>query len=380
MASKKPQRTARPKGRAAPAKSAANGQPDNGQPDNGQQTRRANYARATILAASDLPTTEQLWLWDRRILLGAVTLLAGDQGAGKSTLATCLAAAVSRGRELPGEERILLAARGVLWLGREEDAASAVRPRLAAHCADLTRVYFPEHCAEGRRRRLTLPLHAGELIKHAKDTDALLIVLDPITGYVAEDALADSGQTARAVLQSLTDVCAEVGCAAVAIKHPRKGMNGSLIERISGSREWVHVPRTVLYLGSAGKDASLRYLLTLKPGPPQRPPALSLSLASFNDTVRVVWGGEVTVGPDEITGDTGTAADRDALGDARAFLRDRLSEGEMRVKDLQRWAEDSGLSPITLRRAKQSEGVTAHVIGSNEDRYWVWRAPEGGWR
>src|SRR5205809_82697 len=77
------------------------------------------------------------WLWPGWLARGVLTLLDGDPGLGKSTLAAELAARVSRGDEQQP-------AAGVLILSAEDDPARVIRPRLEAAGADLRRILLLE--------------------------------------------------------------------------------------------------------------------------------------------------------------------------------------------------------------------------------------------
>ena len=104
-----------------------------------------------IASTTDLPDSRVHYLWQDRIPLGAVTLLAGDQASGKSTFCGMLAGAVTTGKALP--DGPINGPAAVLWLGAEEQLAEVVRPRLIAARADLSRVFFPEVLSSGVRRR-----------------------------------------------------------------------------------------------------------------------------------------------------------------------------------------------------------------------------------
>src|SRR5262245_16881935 len=83
---------------------------------------------------------DTLWLWPGRVPAAAVTIVEGDPSAGKSTLLSALAAAVTTGR--PWIDRPGHLGAGVLWLTSEEDPGSTIRQRLVADKAslDLVRV------------------------------------------------------------------------------------------------------------------------------------------------------------------------------------------------------------------------------------------------
>src|SRR5207244_4498005 len=130
----------------------------------------------------------------------------------------------------------------------EVDPKHTIRPNLRYCGADLSRVYFPERPVSGGRRRFQLPRHAGELTKACQDCGAGLLILDPITSHIEDGYLPDSGQAARAVMECLGRIGEDASLAPLAIKHPRKGTFGPLIQRVSGSIEWTQTPRAVLYL------------------------------------------------------------------------------------------------------------------------------------
>ena len=57
-----------------------------------------------ILRLSDVPLQEVKWLWYPYIPFGKITIIQGDPGEGKTTLALRLAAACTTGQALPGME------------------------------------------------------------------------------------------------------------------------------------------------------------------------------------------------------------------------------------------------------------------------------------
>ena len=72
--------------------------------------------------------------WDKRIAIGGLNLMIGNEGAGKGTLTAWLIAGLTRG-ELPGD--LFGRPVGVAVLGDEDDFDSVWTPRLHAVGADL---------------------------------------------------------------------------------------------------------------------------------------------------------------------------------------------------------------------------------------------------
>jgi len=114
------------------------------------------------------------WLWEQYIPSGALTFCFGDGGVGKSFLSLAIAAAVTRGWPLPGEEQKPKPPGNVIVQNAENALPTVVKPRLELLGADCERV----HCINESERRLTL---SDERIEAAiKKHNARLMILDPL--------------------------------------------------------------------------------------------------------------------------------------------------------------------------------------------------------
>jgi len=144
----------------------------------------------------DPTPTAPTWLWDQRIPLGALTVITGTEGSGKSLTAAWLAARVTRG-QLPG----LFADTpcNVVWInGGQDDPNTTVVPRLIAAGADTQRVMhaFPPIMSIG-----------DKLATLCADDNVALLIVDPLTGGLADDTYAN--------LTYLAEVAAKAGVAVV---------------------------------------------------------------------------------------------------------------------------------------------------------------------
>jgi AAA domain len=91
--------------------------------------------------ATDLKTAEQpRWLAKGRLPRGAISLLVGDEGIGKSLLWVWVAAAVTTGKALPQFGIPAREAATVILVCTEDDWTTTVRPRLDVAGADLNLV------------------------------------------------------------------------------------------------------------------------------------------------------------------------------------------------------------------------------------------------
>ena len=107
-------------------------------------------SRLHIVRVSDVQTRELEPLWPGILWVGKPTLLVGDPGLSKSTLACDVVARVTRGGGWPCAVPATIQGE-VLMLSAEDDVADTLRPRLEAAGADVDRVHFLESIITGGR-------------------------------------------------------------------------------------------------------------------------------------------------------------------------------------------------------------------------------------
>ena len=177
-----------------------------------------------------------------RVPLGAVTLLAGDPGEGKSTLTCMWAAQLSRGE---------LGQPGVtLFASAEDGVANVIKPRALACEADIDADQVPR--APRRRRVRARPRAPGR--PRAARRGGRGARREAADHRPAERAPAarstrwkDHGiRTALAPLARLAD---EHGCAVLCVCHLNKSKGGNALYRVGGSIGYVGAARSVLGFG-----------------------------------------------------------------------------------------------------------------------------------
>lgn len=98
----------------------------------------AKEEKLEILRLLDVPLQEVKWLWYPYIPFGKITIIQGDPGEGKTTLALRLAAACTTGQALPGME--VPEPFNVIYQTAEDGLGDTVKPRLMDAGADQERV------------------------------------------------------------------------------------------------------------------------------------------------------------------------------------------------------------------------------------------------
>lgn len=183
---------------------------------------------SNVLTSMAQVTSEPVrWLWEGRIPLGKVTLLEGEPGIGKSTLALDLAAKVSRGASMPFAKGGLSGPSDVVLFSGDDDLGDTVRPRLEAASADLARI---------RPIDREIKKSDVEAIRPA------LIILDPLSSYFC---LACE-KTPRELMQSIARLARETDAAVLVIQSlPSR-------EDSEWAREIYSVARSVLTITTIG--------------------------------------------------------------------------------------------------------------------------------
>lgn len=347
-------------------------------PSNGQAAEPgrpiARDAGARCMNGLEVKAVEIDWLWQDFIPNGLLTLVTGESGTGKSTMLQALAAALSQGKPMGGGYNF--APGNTLLFCPEEEPSFILRPRLEAHGADLQHCLFGDYAPNGSLLpRLVLPTDIRRLTLLVKLHRARLLIFDPITAYLGAGLELKDDIGVRRLLEELQALAMETGCAVVITRHFRKSRDGSILDRVGGNAAWTQYPRTVLACGHHPDILGQRVLVSVKPSLTGTIASIAYQIEKCGTVGKIVLKGSCSVTGEDLGIQPSDAGEKDALGDACAFLLDYLKEGEQRSKECHRIAEDSGISRGTLRRAKVKLRVLSTPRGSNSDKHHGWSLP-----
>jgi AAA domain-containing protein len=333
-----------------------------------------------LTAASEITVRPVLWLWSERLALGALSLMAGREGIGKSICAYTLCALVTRGT-LRGE--CFGTARAVLVAATEDSWEHTIVPRLMAAGADLRLVYRVDVQDIDVSTTLCLPRDLEELARVANDVKPALLMLDPLLSRL--DVALDTHKDAevRRALEPLVAFADEAGVCVLGLIHVNKSASADALTTVMGSRAFSAVARTVLFVMADPDDESIRLLGTPKNNLGRTDlPTLSFRIvgekvAETPDgpvwTGRLEWAGESTRSiRDALEAATEAAGDRTATSEAADWLHDYLAAqgGAYESAAIKREGHKAGHSVDALKRARRQLRVVSESRGFPRHTYW----------
>lgn len=343
--------------------------------------------RALLVRGDKIKPEAVQWLWDGWLERGALHMLAGQPGTGKTTIAMALAAIITAGGKWPDGTQAALGD-VVIWSG-EDDLPTTLVPRLCASGADMSKVHFVQDVRHGKEVRPFDPAADTDALRTtlAELSDVRLLVVDPIVSAVGGDS--HKNAEVRRSLQPLVHLAHEQGCALLGITHFSKGTSGrNPVERLTGSLAFAALARLVMVTARAearGDEPARQFLARAKAnhGPSDGGFAYDLQQVELPEhhgveASCVVWGEALEGSATELLAAAETHEDGAGKG-AAGFLREVLAKGERAAKDVFTEATSAGFSKDAMHRAKRKLGVEA--VKSGMAGGWKWRLPknaEGG--
>jgi hypothetical protein len=214
------------------------------------------------------------WVWDKRIVIGYLNLLLGNEGVGKGTLIAKLIAELTHGRlagDLHGQPV------GVGIIGDEDSFDGVWTPRLHAADADLERVVQIER-------------PDGGFVNVREDRDKLAdVVKQHNLGALYFDQLLDNlgagtddwrQKAVRDALRPLQALARELDIAVIGSLHPNK-RGTTFRELMAGAPAFNAVSRSGLLLGQHPDDDDRRVLVRGKGNLSEPPPAVEFRITGY---------------------------------------------------------------------------------------------------
>lgn len=329
-------------------------------------TRSGNGRHLQLTLASEVVMRRLRFLWQDRIVMGALTLLAGREGLGKSTVAVDIAAQITRGT-LTGE--LFGTPRTVIYVNTEDARDLTIVPRLVAAGADLDRVAFVDAVTRNQESPLVLPLDTARLESIIADLNAALVVLDAATSAIDSSLDGDRDRQMRQGLEPIGQLAARTGCSVLGIVHFGKRESGDTGKLILGSIAWSQVARSVLAVARDDETGQIIVTATKANLAPGDAPSLAAQLVPAivetedgpTSVGRVQWIGETTRRAQELLAASSDPEERSRIEEAVEWLREYFSDpdrgGAAGAKDVLRAAQADGFNDRLMQRARKRAGV-----------------------
>jgi putative DNA primase/helicase len=344
--------------------------------------RPADPPSVILKCGSDIQLQPIEWLWKGYLARGKFSLLAGQPGTGKTTIAMAMAGATTSTQGFP-DGTYCAPGNVLIWSG-EDDPADTLLPRLLAAGAERSRCYFVDGTqVDGQVVPFDPATDMAQLQQAIEDIGGVdLIIVDPVVSAVTGDS--HKNTEVRRALQPLVDLAAATRAAILGISHFSKGgQGGDPTQRVIGSVAFTAVARVVLVAAKAkGEDGSdVRILARSKSNIGKDGSGFEYTLEQIDvegiEASHVVWGKAVDGDARELLNDPEQDDEaREDANDAVDALRQCLTgPGWFPAGTTQKFMKDAGFSPKQIRTAGKKLDLSRRKGAMNEG--WYWRIPGG---
>lgn len=311
--------------------------------------------------------TKTEWLWYPYIPYGKVTIIQGDPGEGKTTLALNIAAALTRGRTVTGETKDPLTGEElyphpVLFQTAEDGLGDTVKPRLLAADADCGYISGVDESV------YPLSITDGRLDEALRLTNARLVILDPLQAYLGAGVDMHRANEIRPVMSYLSNLAEQFGCAVILIGHMNKNMGAKAAYRGLGSIDLTAAARSVLLVARDKKDEDRRIVMQIKSSLAREGKPVAFRLGDDN---KFTYEGECEASAENMLMGLGTPDIQPKQTDlARQFLMSELGGGEAKpVKLLTEKAANIGVSYSIMKKIKEE----LNIKSEKQNSIWFWK-------
>jgi AAA domain-containing protein len=231
--------------------------------DDGNPFKKPTDQTVILKRGNELTMEKIDWFWPGWLGRGKFHLLAGNKGAGKSTVLFDLMARLTAVTTWPDNTQVPKPGADVMVWSGEDGIRDTILPRFVAAGGDRARIYFPTETMEDGANRPFDPSTDIEALTIASEglTSLGMVMIDPVVLALPNRADSHKNAEARRGLQPLVDFAEKRRIAVVGITHFTKGTHDrDPVERVTGSLAFGALPRCI-WGASADEDGNQRRLV-----------------------------------------------------------------------------------------------------------------------
>lgn len=307
-----------------------------------------------LINMRDVEVEPIYWLWYPFIPYGKVTIIQGDPGEGKTTRVLQIIARLTKGESIIDENKNLPI--NVIYQTAEDGLADTIKPRLLSADADCSKVLVIDD------RDTPLTMRDVRLEQAIVETNAKLVVLDPIQGFLGADVDMHRANEIRPIMKHISELAEKYKCAIILIGHMNKCSVGKSAYRGLGSIDFQAAARSVLIVGRIKDEPEIRVVCQTKSSLALEAKAVAFRL---NEETGFEWIGELDITADDLLSGTVKGTKKQAAMD---FLENLLADGQMSQKEIIELARQKGISDKTLRNAKDELKIKSKRVNNQ----WHW--------
>ena len=307
-----------------------------------------------LINMRDVEVEPICWLWYPFIPYGKVTIIQGDPGEGKTTLVIQIIARLTKGESIIDEDASQPI--NVIYQTAEDGLADTIKPRLLDANADCSKVLVIYD------RDTPLTMRDVRLEQAIVETNAKLVVLDPIQGFLGADVDMYRANEIRPIMKHISELAEKYKCAIILIGHMNKCSVGKSAYRGLGSIDFQAAARSVLIVGRIKDEPEIRVVCQTKSSLAPEAKAVAFRL---NEETGFEWIGELDITADDLLSGTVKGTKKQAAMD---FLENLFADGQMSQKEIIELARQKGISDKTLRNAKDELKIKSKRVNNQ----WHW--------
>jgi RecA/RadA recombinase len=296
----------------------------------------------------------------------ALSLLFGDGGTGKTSLALWMLARVSRGEEVFGQPTH---PQDVMMLSNE-DAPEISQARFLAYGGDRNRISY---------ERFDGSTFALANIEKLKETVGQyrpkVLVIDSVMSHLGGNLDAYRHNEVSSVLSPLQAIAEQFQTVIIGLMHMNKQDASKAIYRVGGSVGFVTASRSALFVEVKPDEPDARILCHVKANYSAHGRSQEFRIIEHRaDHIgRIQYVGESDLTANDLLAKSDGGDGGKKLRVAEEFLNDKLLDGAMPANELYALADELGISNTTLERAKKKLGIVSRRSEDNSHFVWVSR-------